>query len=386
MSVFLLIGQCGIQLGLKLLDDIFQELKSKNDPNKSSKCSFFHFSSSIDPRPTANAILIDMESKVVESSLLLTQGLQFSCDRKYSFTRQEGSGNNWAYGFNVHGPFCKKDILIMFEKISREIDGLANVILVQSIAGGTGSGLGSFILSILSEEFPSLFFINFLVIPKLAGEVILQFFNSIFSLSSISENSDAIFILENDKANVLCKSLFKMSSVNLDDMNFVLSKFVVSSLLLGNGTNESFFDILENHLLLLPHLKLLGSRFVPLTGEELKSFSNDTWKSLMTRAQQMMITGSTEANINWHVKPLGKEPDRPSHKLTSTLFDKKIVTQLISTKINRSLGIYVEFNNAKGDFDDEVINEAFQDKSFYFSGLSSCNYISNQSFIKRKVL
>lgn len=41
------------------------------------------------------------------------------------------------------------------------------------MAGGTGSGLGSYALTVLKDEFPKTSYVNFLVAPKKGGEIIL---------------------------------------------------------------------------------------------------------------------------------------------------------------------------------------------------------------------
>lgn len=68
------------------------------------------------------------------------------------------------------------------------------------MAGGTGSGVGSYAVKVLSDEFPKTKCVNFLVAPKSSGEVILQNYNSIFSLSTVYEHSDYVFLLQNDRA------------------------------------------------------------------------------------------------------------------------------------------------------------------------------------------
>ena len=51
------------------------------------------------------------------------------------------------------------------------------------MAGGTGSGVGSYLIEQLSSEYSEKFFTTFLVAPKRGGEVIIQNYNSIFSLT-----------------------------------------------------------------------------------------------------------------------------------------------------------------------------------------------------------
>jgi tubulin delta len=65
---------------------------------------------------TAKSILVDMEAKVVNKCLERHGGGASSqCAWRYSpelaFFKQEGSGNNWAYGYNAHGSACKEKIL-----------------------------------------------------------------------------------------------------------------------------------------------------------------------------------------------------------------------------------------------------------------------------------
>lgn len=45
------------------------------------------------------------------------------------------------------------------------------------MAGGTGSGLGSYALQTLKDEFPKTTFVDYLVAPRMGGEVILQNYN-----------------------------------------------------------------------------------------------------------------------------------------------------------------------------------------------------------------
>jgi len=64
-----------------------------------------------------------------------------------------------------------------------KIDYLGGIISIQSMAGGTGSGLGTYI----SEQVKGLYskkpLINIAVWPYSTGEIIVQNYNTILSLS-----------------------------------------------------------------------------------------------------------------------------------------------------------------------------------------------------------
>lgn len=45
--------------------------------------------------------------------------------------------------------------------------------MISSMAGGTGSGVGSYVMELIKQEHPKCNLINYMVAPKSGGEVIL---------------------------------------------------------------------------------------------------------------------------------------------------------------------------------------------------------------------
>lgn len=76
-------------------------------------------------------------------------------DRKCIVANYPGSGNNWAEGFYCHGPKYKDIILNSITRAVEKCDHLHGFLLMFSVGGGTGSGLGSFVLKLLADYFPS---------------------------------------------------------------------------------------------------------------------------------------------------------------------------------------------------------------------------------------
>jgi len=69
---------------------------------------------------------------------------------------------------------------------------------VQSLAGGTGSGLGTYNFTLLDEIFPKIPKLVVCVLPHLSGEVILQSYNATLSLGTVCDLADGVFLVEND--------------------------------------------------------------------------------------------------------------------------------------------------------------------------------------------
>ena len=58
---------------------------------------------------------------------------------------------------------------------------------LMSLAGGTGSGLGTYITEMLRDNYNKQFIINQVVSPYQSGEVIVQNYNSLLTLAHLHE-------------------------------------------------------------------------------------------------------------------------------------------------------------------------------------------------------
>lgn len=71
----------------------------------------------------------------------------------YTHPDGAGAGNNWAKGYETAEEVVEKltDIL---DREADNSDSLEGFLLCHSISGGTGSGLGSYVLELLNDRFP----------------------------------------------------------------------------------------------------------------------------------------------------------------------------------------------------------------------------------------
>jgi len=68
--------------------------------------------------------------------------------------------------------------------------------LLHSIAGGTGSGLGSFLLERLNDRFPKKLIQTYSVFPE-ASDVVVQPYNSLLAMKRLVNNADSVVVLDN---------------------------------------------------------------------------------------------------------------------------------------------------------------------------------------------
>lgn len=66
----------------------------------------------------------------------LSSGL-WKYDDQQNYSRQSGSGNNWAYGYQCHGPTACKEAFNLIRKEVEKCDHLTGFLSLQSVAGGT---------------------------------------------------------------------------------------------------------------------------------------------------------------------------------------------------------------------------------------------------------
>lgn len=76
-----------------------------------------------------------------------------------------GAGNNWASGYAQADKF-QEEMLDMIDREAEGSDSLEGFVLIHSIAGGTGSGLGSYLLEKLNDKFPKQIISTYSVFPN----------------------------------------------------------------------------------------------------------------------------------------------------------------------------------------------------------------------------
>uniref|UniRef100_A0A3Q2E7M6 Tubulin delta chain n=1 Tax=Cyprinodon variegatus TaxID=28743 RepID=A0A3Q2E7M6_CYPVA len=218
------LGQCGNQVGQQLCDVMWSDAQHAEGKTYSSvSCErFFRRTSQGDFE--ARAVLIDMEPKVIKHSMNKAE----KCGRwRYGetshFSQKQGSGNNWANGYSVHGPRHRDALEELVRREVEHCDMLAGFLPVMSVAGGTGSGVGTFVTQCLRDAYPSSFVLNHLTWPYGTGEVIVQNYNSVLTLAHLYQLSDAILVHENDTVHRICSQLLKIKQISFNDINRVIA-------------------------------------------------------------------------------------------------------------------------------------------------------------------
>ncbi|KNC48695.1 tubulin [Thecamonas trahens ATCC 50062] len=143
----------------------------------------------------ARAVLVDMEEGVVNSIAASPLGELF--EAKQFITDQSGSGNNWAHGHAMYGPQYADALAESIRVQAEACDSLQSFFSLHSMGGGTGSGLGTFILNLLADEYPSVYRFTTAVFPSPDDDVVTSPYNSVLAAAQLVEHADCVLPLEN---------------------------------------------------------------------------------------------------------------------------------------------------------------------------------------------
>ncbi|KAK0448388.1 gamma tubulin [Desarmillaria tabescens] len=190
------LGQCGNQMG----SVYWQRLCAEHGINKEGileewateggdrKDVFFYQAD--DEHYIPRAILVDLEPRVINNILASPYANLYNPENIFVSKDGGGAGNNWAQGYAA-GERIYEEVMEMIDREAEGSDSLEGFMLMHSIAGGTGSGLGSFLLERLNDKFPKKLIQTYSVFPNAQeGDVVVQPYNSILTLKRLTPTFD----------------------------------------------------------------------------------------------------------------------------------------------------------------------------------------------------
>ncbi|ETO28571.1 hypothetical protein RFI_08559 [Reticulomyxa filosa] len=141
----------------------------------------------------------------------------------------------------------------------------------HSLSGGTGSGLGTLILTRLCDEFPDILRVSSSIFPSpgMAGDQNLAPFNSLCAFNMLAEFCDQVYLYDNSALNRCLSRYLKMEKPQLKDLNrlFAYVQCHITSPMRYPGKLSSDLRKMGTNLLPFPRLKFLGLSQSPICFE-----------------------------------------------------------------------------------------------------------------------
>ncbi|XP_041046601.1 tubulin delta chain-like [Carcharodon carcharias] len=222
-----------------------------------------------------------------------------------------GRGNNWAFGYHRLRTEDEDSLLHRtmdsFRKEVEQRDSYSAVILLHSLSGGTGYGLGARLCESIRKDFPMGYILSVTVAPHQAGESPLQHFNSLLCLSWFQRYADGVLLFHNDDMLRSMHALFGkktehisalQAQISLYDMNTHIASclaglmYPVSSLRTRSGVSIG----LEPWELLRSVCPVPTTKF--LYTSQMNKRGNASWDSMLSSIVRTLPHHSSTRNIH----------------------------------------------------------------------------------------
>ena len=203
-----------------------------------------------------------------------------------------GAANNWAAGYSA-GDAVQEEI---FDMIDREVDGsdsLEGFMLLHSIAGGTGSGLGSYLLERMNDRYPKKLIQTYSVFPDTSGggEVVVNPYNSVLTMRRLTQHADSVVVLDNGALSRIAAERLHLQKPSLQQTNQLVSTVMSAStntLRYPGYMHNDLVGIMAS-LIPTPRCHFLMTAYTPFTGanlEQAKTVRKTTVLEVMRRLLQ----------------------------------------------------------------------------------------------------
>merc|ERR1712170_89863 len=195
------VGQCGNQIGSAFWETISKEHDVNIGTGRCVKNPGFEirqermnslWKGATQGRWVPRSIMMDLEPGVFGAIKTRPIGHLFRPDNFIQGT--SGAGNNWAKGHYNEGA----ELLVeCMDTIRREFETCTSTQgfqVLHSFGGGTGSGMGSLLVSKIREEYPDRILSTFSIFPSpLISDVVVEPYNASLTIHQLVENTDETF-------------------------------------------------------------------------------------------------------------------------------------------------------------------------------------------------
>uniref|UniRef100_A0A6A7G2M7 Tubulin beta chain n=3 Tax=Hirondellea gigas TaxID=1518452 RepID=A0A6A7G2M7_9CRUS len=284
-------GQCGNQIGSKFWEtisdehDISPEGKFIGTDTRQIDGIEVYYNEVSGSRYVPRAIMVDLEPGTMDAVKASPFGKIFRPDNFiWGFS---GAGNNWAKGHYTEGAELIEEVMDVVRKEAESCDCLQGFQITHSLGGGTGSGMGTLLISKIREEYPDRMMCTFSVFPSpKVSDTVVEPYNATLSVQQLVENADEVMVIDNEALYDICFRTLKLTNPNYDDLNHLVSSAMsgITCCLRFPGQLNSDLRKLAVNLVPFPRLHFFMIGYAPLTSRDTSDYRSS---SVLELTQQM---------------------------------------------------------------------------------------------------
>ncbi|KAF7337220.1 Tubulin beta chain [Mycena sanguinolenta] len=129
----------------------------------------------------------------------------------------------------LRGAELVDSVLDVVRKEAEGTDCLQGFQITHSLGGGTGSGMGTLLISKIREEYPDRMMCTYSVVPSpKVSDTVVEPYNATLSVHQLVENSDETFCVDNEALYDICFRTLKLSTPTYGDLNNLVSVLAVN--------------------------------------------------------------------------------------------------------------------------------------------------------------
>jgi tubulin beta len=210
--------------------------------------------------------------------------------------------------------------------------------LTHSLGGGTGSGLGTLLVSKIREEYPDRIMASFSVFPSpKVSDTVVEPYNAVLSVHQLVENTDLTFCIDNEALYDICFRTLKLTSPTYGDLNELVSATMsgVTTCFRFPGQLNADLRKLAVNMVPFPRLHFFMPGFAPLTSQATKSYRSLSVHELVQQmfdAKNMMVAA---------------DPSHGRYLTVATIFRGKLSMRDVDEQIyaiqNKNSSYFVEW-------------------------------------------
>jgi tubulin beta len=237
-----------------------------NNPNQIERANIFFEESAVEGKWVPRSIQVDLEPGTMDA---FRNGKHAHLFRPDNFVSGEnGAGNNFAKGYYTEGAELIDSVLEVARKEAEKAEMLQGFSLTHSLGGGTGSGLGTNLLSKLREEFPDRMLTTWSVLPSpKVSDTVVEPYNATLAFHQLMEHADLSFCLDNEALYAICQRTLRKKDPNYEDLNAIIASAMsgCTTTLRFPGQLNSDLRKLGVNMVPFPRLHFFTCSFAPLT-------------------------------------------------------------------------------------------------------------------------
>eukprot|EP01064_Diplonema_japonicum_P010827 TRINITY_DN1805_c0_g2_i2.p1 TRINITY_DN1805_c0_g2~~TRINITY_DN1805_c0_g2_i2.p1 ORF type:complete len:448 (+),score=86.83 TRINITY_DN1805_c0_g2_i2:45-1346(+) len=263
------VGQGGNQIGAKFWEAISKEhgLDSsgeyKGNTTEQTEKIRVYYNEEPTGRYVPRTVLLDLDPSPLDC-LRYDSHTQYRKENFLSSTT--GTGSNWAKGHYSEGADMLDPTMDTIRKEIERCEGLQGFQLSHTLGGGTGSGMGTLLLSHLREEYPDKMMLTFSTVPRRTRSFVAEPYNTVLSVHQLIENADACVMLDNEALYDICYRTLKLQTPTFADVNRLVTEVTtgVTSTFRFRGMLNADIRRFVVNLVPYPRLHFLLTGIAPL--------------------------------------------------------------------------------------------------------------------------